>query len=190
MSRIHNDKVAYGKSQALIDIFNPPIVAQRAPNVNDKGPIGQLWDDTSTNSVYMLTSYAAGVPVWSRLDNAGVTGITWVSTAANPVAAAINSGYILTAPGAININLPAIAPIGSEIYIETTQLWNGAAGETITITAAAGDTIVYGAATTGAGGTATWQQNAPGVYLTVHLICVVADSMWHIQPNNYIPALV
>jgi hypothetical protein len=195
MSRIVNNKVAYGKTQGLIDIFNPPIVSDgaRVPNGNDKGSIGQLWTNSTTNQVWMLTSYALGLAVWTPLDSAALPGIlTWVTSNASPLALAINHGYVSTYAGAGNTvtTLPAVAPVGSEIIVATAAALNTTTGHSLVITAAAGDVITGNAAaeTSTAGGTATLSANAPGAFHTIHLVCIVADTQWRIlstsrQPN-------
>lgn len=118
MSQITNTKVAYGKSQPLIDIFNAPIVSLRSPLTNDKGSIGQLWVNKTTNQVWMLTSFTGGLAIWSELDNSGsVGGINWIVTAAAAINMAVNTGYILTNGGVVTLTLPAVCNAGSQMNI-------------------------------------------------------------------------
>ena len=118
MSQITNTKVAYGKSQGLIDIFNAPIVSLRSPTTNDKGSIGQLWVNKTTNQVWMLTSFLGGLAIWSELDNSGsVGGLNWIVTAAPAINMAVNTGYILTNGGTVTLTLPLVAVEGTQMNI-------------------------------------------------------------------------
>lgn len=148
MSRITNNKVAYGKSQGLIDIFNSPIVSLRDPNGNDKGSIGQLWTNKVLNTVWMLTSFTGGLAVWSELDNSGaITQVVWTTEAGAAINMTNNHGYILTNAGAVTLTLPAVSPVGSVIEIISQ------AGAPWRIFQNAGQTIIGGglSSTAGAG---------------------------------------
>lgn len=118
MSRITNTKVAYGKSQGLIDIFNSPIVSLRDPGPNDKGSIGQLWINKTLNTVWMLTSFLGGAAIWTELDNAGaIAGIVWTIEAGANVNMANYHGYITANAGVTTLTLPAASPVGSVMEI-------------------------------------------------------------------------
>ncbi len=141
---------AYGRYPALINLANDPIIAHRAPNAHDKWEKGQLWDDEDTNQVWMLTSYAAGVPVWTELDN-NYLGIMWTNyVGAGPLTLAVNTGYTFTNASPVTVTLPVGPVIGSQIYLNDSNA--AAAGAGLIVNAGAGQTIVYGAGATGVGG--------------------------------------
>lgn len=183
MSRIVNNKVAYGKTQGLIDVFNPPIVSEgaRFPTGNDKGSIGQLWTNATTNQVWMLTSYAAGLAVWTELDNNGGGGgiQTWITSGAGAVNLANNTGYYLTNVAVINLTLPIVSAVGAEIKIITQN--SSAAGAGINLLQNALQTISYDneVSAVGIGGSVSWI-NIGVQQLTVDLICTVANTNWSI----------
>lgn len=181
MSKNTNNLAAYGQNQPLIGIFNPPIVSKGAkmPGGNDKAEIGRLWVNKTTNQVWALTSFVGGLAVWTPLDDAGATGITWVTTAAPGVAAAINHGYVLSHVATQTVTLPAVAVVGSEIYMETLNAIDGDAGVTMVVQAAAGDLITQDNATSAAGGTLTFTSHGAARH-SVHLICIDANTQWRV----------
>lgn len=99
---------------------NPPdiIKAARAPTANDRRhPIGTLWISNTLNSVWELSSIAAGVATWTALGS-GTTGAIVTETA--------------DAGG-------ALSPVGGDMIIAGTAaqgISTSGAGHTITITAA------------------------------------------------------
>jgi hypothetical protein len=178
MSRITNTKVAYGKSQGLIDIFNAPIVSLRDPGANDKGSIGQLWTNKTLNTVWMLTSFLAGAAVWTELDNAGaIAGIVWTIEAGAAVNMANYHGYITANAGVTTSTLPVVSAVGSVIEIV------GGAGTTNWIIAQrAGQYIRFNNQTTTVG--VVGQVLSTHFYDTVKLITRVADVGFEIVRSN------
>jgi len=62
-------------SPGTVNVFNPPIIAQRAPLATDTGfPKGQTWIDDTTNSSWQLTSFSSGSAVWTALGG-GATAV-------------------------------------------------------------------------------------------------------------------
>lgn len=58
----------YGFPQPLSKVFPAPIIAQRAPTVNDISyPIGQIWVDEDGDDYYGLVNVTAGVATWNVL---------------------------------------------------------------------------------------------------------------------------
>lgn len=178
MSRIVNNKVAYGKTQGLIDVFNPPIVALRAPTGNDKGSIGQLWTNTLTNGVWMLTSFAGGIAIWTELDNSGGGGglMTWSVEAGAAVAMANNHGYVNANAGLTTFTLPLVSPVGSQITI----LGTGAGGWSIAQNAAQQIRFSKNNTTLGVGGS----MGSSHSYSNVTIICRVANTLWDVVYAN------
>ena len=190
MSRITNSRVAYGKSQGLIDIFNEPLVANRAPNGNDKGSIGQMWTDTLTNQVWMLTSFLGGLAIWTELDNAGAAGnLVWTAPAGAAINMTSNNGYFVTNAGPIVMTLPPAGVVGSEIWIITDNA--SAAGAGITIAQGAGQQLRYDndRSTIGVGGSMSWI-NLAVRQLAIQLICVTANTTWSVVTTNRDPSAI
>jgi hypothetical protein len=74
MSQYFN-QVSYGLTQALITEAPAPILAQRAPTVNDKKwALGQLWIYSSTNAAYVLTSIVSNSATWLQIESSGGAG--------------------------------------------------------------------------------------------------------------------
>lgn len=63
--------VAYGLSQSLLDVFNPPVVSKRDPGVNDKAPIGTLWCNTSNQDAFILSAISQNQAVWISIAGGG-----------------------------------------------------------------------------------------------------------------------
>lgn len=187
MSNLVNHRTAYGKNQPLIDVYNPPIVSYKAtgPLVTDKAEIGQIWIYPVTNQVWILTSFLAGDAIWTPLDDAGATGITWITSAAPAIAAAVNHGYVLSAAVTQTVTLPAIAIVGSIIYIETLNAINGdmPAPVNMVVQAAAGDTITQNNYTSSAGGTVTYTSHGAARH-SCHLVCIDANTQWRIVHSS------
>ena len=61
----NNSQHIYGYPSPISNVFPQPYVQTRAPLGSDQGEIGQLWVNTNTNLVYILTSVANGASVWS-----------------------------------------------------------------------------------------------------------------------------
>ena len=106
--------VGYGLSTALPGLYNPPIVAARAPTTADKYQIGQIWVYSATNTSYILTSIVNNAASWQTIGGAAsfsslaVTGnatiggtliVTGVVTASTGLTISAN-GLSITAGGA------------------------------------------------------------------------------------------
>jgi len=81
--------VAYSLSQPLTTMAPYPIVAKRAPTVNDINyPLGQEWIYSASNAAYILTSVLAGAATWIQVSSSGGTG-TFASLVVTPGPASI-----------------------------------------------------------------------------------------------------
>lgn len=160
MSTAQPHKSAYGLSQALIDVFSPPIVAHRAPTTADKAQLGTLWIEptdtsgTAVNSAWILTSIinnsatwvlvetGGGAGVFSSLTvNPGPTNLSTVGNGAVNIGNSTNTQAITITAGTGNI---ALVGAGHSIGIG-----NDAAANTVTVGSTSG-----AATTTIQGGTA------------------------------------
>jgi hypothetical protein len=56
--------VAYGQNQDLIGLAQVPIIANRAPTVNDRAEVGTIWTYRTANQVWILASIIANVSTW------------------------------------------------------------------------------------------------------------------------------
>ena len=178
-------RVAYGRYPALINLANDPIVAQRAPRSTDLYDVGQEWIDETTNTVWTLTSYSGGLPVWTPVNNSGFLGLAYATDATGAVALATNTIYYLTNAGLNNDTLPAGALVGAQIWLIDNNA--GAAGAGIVVHANAGATIKRADQTSTAGGTMTYLNAAPvaNLSITVALMCTVAGTEWTVISDNY-----
>lgn len=191
MAKLYTKKIACGQSQPLINIINDPVPANRAPTNEDRYEIGQTWINKLTNQVWMLTSYAAGVPVWTELDDAGDVGIAWSTDATGAVALAQNHGYYLTNVGAINCTLPAVAGLGSEIWLITQNSTAGAAGINLLQNAAQYIRADAHTSTPGIGGRMSWiglGDGATPFQLAFHIICTIADTEFSVVSTFRAPS--
>jgi hypothetical protein len=188
MSQITNTKVAYGKSQPLIDIFNQPVVALRDPNGNDKGSIGQQWTNKNSNGVWMLTSFLGGLAVWTRLDNGAPNAFNWLPPiAVGPTQLANNTGYVYTGAATYVTTLPINSAVGNEIWIVTTALAVAPGVIGLTITQNVGQRLLRGNLNSVGANGFTWTFGTPNI--SVHLMCTVANTEWVILTNTYNPAI-
>ena len=116
MSYTNPNNYAYGLVQGpLLNIFTPPQVALFNPGNNNKAQIGTLWINKQNNTVYALTSYLAGNPVWTALGaygtGSGTDGQTLIAaTGGVPIFANITPGagiVIANGPNTITISTGA-----------------------------------------------------------------------------------
>jgi len=98
-------KRSYGIRNPLQKLYPLPIIAQRAPTVNDRAEIGTIWLDQNGNDIYIIMEVVAGASNWVPIGaGAGVfdsvTSTTFV-TAGTTVAAGTTvtagTGLIATA---------------------------------------------------------------------------------------------
>jgi len=64
MSVRSQNNVAYGLTDALLNVPLMPIVANRAPTSNDMAPIGTIWVFKSQNLAYVITSIVNNEANW------------------------------------------------------------------------------------------------------------------------------
>lgn len=168
MSTSSNQNTAYGLSQALLNVFPQPIVAQRAPTVNDKAKIGSVWINQPANAAYILTSIANNAANW---ENAGggagvftsltVQGTTNINTAGNALtnigtgatagAVAIGNAGSTTTVGGILVVASDIDSFGGNMTVQNGDLFFNTAGTGINLP---GPTKIINGAGAPAGGLA------------------------------------
>jgi hypothetical protein len=182
MPTFKNNKVAYGKNMPLCEVFNKPIIARRAPRVNDRAAQGQIWINKVDNTVWICTSYLNGNCIWTSMDSAGATGLTWITTASAAFNAAVNHGYALTNNANITVTLPAVAPVGSVIYLSSTV--KQIVGSALMCQAQAGQTITLYIATSGILGRASMTIAGEQSRHLIELLCTVADTQWRIVNHS------
>jgi len=183
MAVIQTKKTAYGESQPLINIFNDPVVQKRNPvsgaNSIDRYEIGQWWVNPTNDTVWMLTSYLNGQPVWRQLDNGPLPGVfNWSVTVANPILMTAKNGYYSTIN---NANIIAMLPpivgtaVGDEIWIVAADLTNGAAF--LSIQCNAGQTITFDDQTSAGAAHGLITTDHFGRY-AYHLVCTDLGLTW------------
>ncbi len=123
---------------------------------------------TAINST--LTTNGAGVPQWTSSGTG--TGITWSGVTGTTQAAIVNAGYVIQNALQTTVTLPAIAALGSIVYVQGL----GAGGWSMA--ANTGQTIQIGSSSTSSGGSVTSgnQWDAIGV------VCVVTNTTWSLLP--------
>lgn len=152
---------SYTRNQPELRIPQPPIVAKRSPNNNDKYTISQEWINTLTNAVFVLTSYVNGIPTWSDITGASglFTAIT-VTTGPNSIlgTTSINNSGIAstnigtgTNSGVTTIGNTATAGSGIALNVGSGNLVVTGGGNVVSIGAdAAANTVLVGSLTNGA----------------------------------------
>jgi hypothetical protein len=94
------ENVAYSLSQPLTTMAPYPIVAKRAPTVNDINyPLGQEWIYSASNAAYILTSVLAGAATWIQVSSSGGSG-TFASLVVTPGPASITGTTSINTSGA------------------------------------------------------------------------------------------
>lgn len=105
--------VAYGLSDALLEVFPQPIVSTRDPQAGDKAQLGTVWVNKSTNDFFVLTSVVANSATWSSPSNgSGIFSSLEATTGditadlGNIVATVgnVTAGGVMTADGNITSN--------------------------------------------------------------------------------------
>jgi len=121
---------AVGEFQPRVGVMPLPIVSKRNPTGRDIAPLGQIWVNKATNTVYFLSSVVNKVATWAtQADTAG----------------ALNVGGALTCGGILTVNAGGAAITGATAV-------TGAITATTTITAATGLIATAGGVTATAGG--------------------------------------
>lgn len=193
MSTNQRRKVAYGLSQPYFNTPQLPIVAMRSPLVTDYAEVGTLWIDESTapHGVWILTDVANNAAQWVRIDNSTAnTTVTWaIYAGVGPEALAANYGYYLTNAAAVTLTLPAVAALGSQIFITTANA--SAANAGFAIDQNAGQYILYAGISSTVGAAGSLQAiNLLQRSLVLQLICTVANTEFTVASSNFVPNLV
>lgn len=196
MTRVTRTQVAYGRNPALINIANEPISANSDPSNSDRLELNRLWSNYTTNGVFMLTSYVAGNPIWTRLDGGPVpTGLTWATDGGvGPVALDSNYGYRLQNVGVINTVLPVNSVVGDQIWLTTDNSAAALAG--ITIDVGAAQSITFGDRVTSPGAGTKLLATHPGAVasgrlsISIILVCTADNTTWNVFSANVVPNLI
>ena len=78
-------QVGYGLTNALQTLAPEPIITNRDPLSSDTAPVGSVWTNKLTQSMWMCGGTANGKTTWYGLANAPLTVNNSVGTAANAV---------------------------------------------------------------------------------------------------------
>ena len=155
MSVNTRNQVAYGLSQSLLNVFQPPIVSKRDPNGNDKAPIGTVWCNTVSQDVFILSAISQNQAAWSSITGGGAfttitasgnitsTGGDIEATVGDVIAGNdVTAGNDITAVGSITAGTGITSTTGN-ISTATGDIVSGndlqVAGD---ITSVAGDVLV------------------------------------------------
>jgi hypothetical protein len=96
-----------GALQPFVENNPVTIVAKRNPLASDKAQIGQVWINSNTNSVYILTSIVVGRFIWTDLNGGSETFTTLVVTGLGSPgqdAITVDTGDISILEGNLNVD--------------------------------------------------------------------------------------
>jgi len=143
----YRQNISYALNQPLNIQPPQPVIAKRAPTVNDIGyALGTLWIYQAGNSAYILTKIAGNLATWDLLNNSGGSGSFSTLTSTG-------NTTLGTASGSVNTFGSLAGASGTTISVGTGNLVvQGAAGSTMAFgTGVTTGSITVGAAlTTGA----------------------------------------
>lgn len=90
MSVLTQQRVAYGLSDALLNVGQLPIISLRAPTTGDKAELGTIWIFKPQNLAFILTSIVNNEAQWVNISQspADFVRFTVQTPDANPVALA------------------------------------------------------------------------------------------------------
>jgi len=77
------NKVAYGLSDALLNVFPAPIVGLRNPTTADKAQIGSVWVNKAANDAWVLTSIVSNLANWTPIGGGAGTFTSLTVTPGN-----------------------------------------------------------------------------------------------------------
>lgn len=160
----------YGVGSPTIGLAPPPVVAQRAPTVNDLNyPIGQPWINETVGNAYQLVGASSGQANWAILGGAtgavatltGTTGTATpiagniqISGTANQISTAASGSIVtvslpnaITTPGSLTTTTSLTATLGA-ITATNGNLVLGTAGNKLSIATGANASIGTSAAMT------------------------------------------
>lgn len=151
--------VAYGLSEALLNVAQAPIIAQRDPATTDRAQLGTEWINQKTDDVFILVKVEDNVSTWISI-GAGTSATTFDadSGSAMPAGGIINllsgSGDLTTSASGNTVTFTSTAadifdsdsgtatPSSNTIIIAGgSGITTSAAGSTVTITASGGGGI-------------------------------------------------
>lgn len=135
--------VAYGLSDALLDVFPAPVVSTRDPLASDKAQLGTVWVNKSTNDFFILTSIVANVATWSSPSNGSGIFTSLEATTGNITA---DIGDIVATLGSVTAGAAVSAGtnVSATLAISAGTTITAGTGITATtgdITASAGDIV-------------------------------------------------
>lgn len=105
MSHIQQQQNNYGFPNPLSQNSPLPIISKRAPTTVDYAPLATIWDYTTANEIFILTSIVSNVATWQLLSTSGSAGV-FSSLVVSP---GLSSLSALTQVGTANINATGAA---------------------------------------------------------------------------------
>lgn len=169
--------VGYGLSDALLNVFPAPIIAQRDPTTSDFAQLGTIWVNKSSGAYWVLTQLSANSASWDN-SSGGAGSFTSVTATTGNITASVGNivatagtvtggtglvattgGLTVSAGGASITGVTTIASGTSAINISA-----DAAATTVNIgTGAGAKTVKLGSLTTTS--TTTIQSGTGGIFL-------------------------
>jgi hypothetical protein len=131
------NSVAYGLSDALLNVFPAPIVGLRAPTTADKAQIGTVWVNKSINDVWVLTSITNNSANWLGIGGGAGSFTNIVASGSITAASNITStgGNINASTGSVNVTQGNITVTAGSITATVGEIVAGGLMECATLTA-------------------------------------------------------
>ncbi len=137
-------RVAYGLSDALLDVSRSPVVALRVPTAGDIGyDLGQLWIYKTGSAAYILVSVVANQATWSLLETGGGAGV-FSSLTVTPGPISLTGATVINNTGAANTAIGTGTNSGVLALGNTANGGTSLEGINITMDSAAAGTIFVG----------------------------------------------
>lgn len=134
---------SYGLRSPYVFAGYQPIVSQRAPTANDRGPLGITWVDVPNQDSYTLVAIVANAAVWV---NTGGGAATFSSLTVFPGPTALTGQFTVTSGAGLPVSIGADATdhdvtIGSQTGVSALVLQSGT-GDISLSPADAGDIFI------------------------------------------------
>lgn len=120
--RARKNQQLYGVDQPAVQHNFRPIIASRAPTVNDFAAFGQVWINRVTLTVYMLAGTSGGQAQWKTSPASGLGSFTSVSI--DPGDVEVVSGDVMVTAGDVEITAGSLT-VGADLTVAGTASFTG-----------------------------------------------------------------
>ncbi len=132
----------YALNQPLVALAQRPIIARRAPTVNNRAQLGQIWiqpTDTAgvaVNGAWILTSIIANVATWTDIGQSGTATFANLTVTGTTQLNILNVSGLATFNGSVSMDPTAAAStftFGNAAMTGNIIIGNSTAGQAISI---------------------------------------------------------